>query len=309
MNDYIRIMRLDHWVKQLFVLPGVFIAVLLTHRSLADTMLWQQLTIGLLSVSFIASANYVINEWLDAGSDRFHPVKKYRAVVSGHVRGSVVWILWLLLTALGMGCAWLVNKSFAACAAWLWLMGILYNVRPIRTKDIPVVDVLSESLNNAIRLFLGWFVISPTLLPPCSIVLGYWMVGAYLMATKRFAEYRMIGNKAEAAQYRKSFRYYNEVLLLTSAFFYALLSVFFIGTFLVKYRTELLLFIPFLIGVYCYYLRLAFDDDSSVQKPEKLYREHRLMIYCIFLVLWFVFLLFCDIPWLRIFTNDQLIAF
>ncbi len=39
-------------------------------------------------------------------------------------------------------------------------MGVLYNVKPFRTKDIAYLDVLSESINNAIRLLLGWFFVT-----------------------------------------------------------------------------------------------------------------------------------------------------
>jgi hypothetical protein len=42
-------------------------------------------------------------------------------------------------------------------APWLWVMGVVYNVKPIRSKELPYLDVLSESINNPIRLLLGWF--------------------------------------------------------------------------------------------------------------------------------------------------------
>ena len=32
-------------------------------------------------------------------------------------------------------------------------MGTLYNIPPIRMKDMPYADVLSESINNPIRIF------------------------------------------------------------------------------------------------------------------------------------------------------------
>lgn len=191
----------------------------------------------------------------------------------------------------------------------LWVMGIAYNVKPVRTKDVVLLDVLSESLNNALRFLLGWFVVCEGLLPPCSIILGYWFAGSYLMAIKRFAEYRMIGDKETAGLYRKSFKYYNEPLLLTSACFYAFLSIFLIGVFLIKYRIELLLFIPFMIGLYCGYLYLAYEEDSCVQKPEKLYREKKLLLYSAMLIALFGVLLFCDFEWLNIFTNNNLISF
>ena len=204
-KKYIRIMRLDHWIKQLFIVPGLIAAVLLTETPFSRDLILR-FCAGFFATCFIASANYVINEWLDAEFDRYHPTKKYRSVVSEGVSGKIVWILWGCLSALGFAVSLLVNSSFLCMSVWLWLMGILYNVKPVRTKDIPILDVLSESINNAIRLLMGWFVVSGNTIPPSSLLLGYWMAGAFLMATKRFAEYRMINDKTIAGNYRKSFK-------------------------------------------------------------------------------------------------------
>lgn len=187
------------------------------------------------------------------------------------------------------------------------LMGLLYNVKPIRTKDLPFVDVLSESLNNAIRLLLGWFIVSANTIPPSSIILGYWMGGAFLMATKRFAEYWMINNPSVAGLYRKSFEHYSEKSLLISSFVYAMASVFFVGVFLVKYRIELVLFMPALIGLFAYYFNMSFEKDSAVQKPEKLFHEKGLMLYCLLLIVLFAILMFVDIPGLSFLTSEELI--
>ena len=78
-------------------------------------------------------------------------------------------------------------------------MGLAYNLPPIRTKELPYLDVLSESVNNPLRLFLGWFALIGDKFPPLSLTLAYWMVGAFFMATKRFAEYRHIDDPDTAA--------------------------------------------------------------------------------------------------------------
>jgi len=312
LKKYIRIMRLDHWIKQLFILPGFFFADLLINEKIAAEYI-SNLIIAFFAVSLIASANYVINEWLDAEFDKFHPTKKNRSVVTEDVKGSVVWILWGVLTCTGFFIGYLINFYFLLMLVWLWLMGIAYNVKPLRTKDIFILDVLTESINNMIRLLLGWFIVfnetENPVLPPISIVIGYWMLGAFLMAIKRYAEYRMIDNPNLAGKYRKSFKSYSEKSLLTSAFFYAMCSVFFMGIFLLKYRIELVLLMPFIIGLFCYYFWLSYEKDSAVQKPEKLYREKWLMAYCLLVAVIFTALMFIDIPQLKIFTEMKFIPF
>ncbi len=307
MKKYIRIARPDHWIKQLFVFPGCLIALLLTPAVGFSMDLFLAVLAGFLSTCLIASANYVINEWLDAGFDRFHPTKKFRSVVTEDVKKEIVYLEYAILTVCGLALGLLCNKQVFFCELWLWVMGVLYNVKPFRTKDVAILDVLSESVNNAIRLLIGWFMITQSYLPPVSIVVAYWMGGSFLMATKRFAEYRMIGDPELAGRYRKSFKTYTEELLLTSAFFYALCSTFLMGVFLIKYKVEFILLMPFVFLLFCYYFHIAYKPDSAAQKPEKLFREKYLMLFVLLIGVLFVVLLKVNIPQLAMFTQFDLI--
>src|SRR6266849_2750398 len=197
--DYVRIARPDHWIKNVFVLPGFVIAMALNHRPIPTACL--QLFLCVLSVCLISSANYVLNEWLDARLDRFHPTKKNRPSSLGRIRTGFVIFEYLLIAAVGLSVARCISRAFFLTSAFFLLMGIFYNVKPLRTKDIPYLDVLSESINNPLRFLLGWFCIGITFLPPSSLLLGYWMGGAYLMALKRFAELRTIGARFVAVAY------------------------------------------------------------------------------------------------------------
>ncbi len=308
MKKYIRIMRIDHWVKQLFILPGVAFAILLVGNLPEKFLI--RLVLGFVSTCLIASANYVINEWLDAEFDKFHPIKKHRSVVENDVKKSIVYLIYAVLTILGLGVALLSGAKYVIyMELWLWIMGILYNVKPIRTKDIPILDVLSESINNAIRLLIGWFIITDVFLPPVSILIGYWFGGAFLMDVKRFSEYKMIADKTTASLYRKSFKFYNERILLCVACFYAMISSFFTGIFLIKYRLEFVLLMPIMVVMFCYYLYMSFKEDSAAQAPEKLYREKWLMLIVVIFCLGFWLLLNVDIPVLYGLLSDDLLTF
>lgn len=306
MKNYIKIARPDHWVKNLFIVPGVAVAFLLAGVPAAGELVWK-FFLGFLATCFIASANYVINEWLDAEFDQYHPTKKNRPVVAQNMKFGLVMLEYLLFILAGILCAMPINRYFLYMEIWLLIMGVLYNVKPFRTKDIPFLDVISESVNNMIRLLLGWFIVTDAQLPPVSILLGYWMAGAFLMGIKRFAEYRMINDPELAGKYRKSFCHYTELTLLGSSMFYAFCSTFCMGIFLIKYRLEYLLAMPFLFFLFVFYLMIAFKEDSAVQKPEKLYKEKKLILYVGFLVLLFVVLTFIDILFLGIFQDPYLI--
>lgn len=305
-KNYIKIARPDHWVKNVFILPGLVIAFLLASDDVSEGFILN-IILGFIATCLIASANYVINEWLDAEFDKYHPVKKNRPVVSNNLKGMYVYLEYAILAILGIGLSLLINRWFFICEAWLLIMGILYNVKPFRTKDIQYIDVLSESVNNLIRFLLGWHMITDGFFPPVSILFGYWMTGAFLMGTKRFAEYRMIGDPKVAGLYRKSFRYYNEKTLLGSSFFYGICATFFIGVFLIKYKIEFIFTIPFMFLLFAYYIMLAFDEDSVVQKPEKLYKsKHLLALVCVTAIV-FIIMDSVDIEWLQSFKIAHLI--
>ena len=280
---YLKIARFDHWIKQLFIIPGMVFAFALIKT--VDAGLVSRISLGIIATCCIASANYIINEWLDAGFDKYHPTKKNRPVVCASLQPCYIITEYLIFVIAGLLIAWFVSRPVFFTVSSLFFMGIVYNVPPVRSKEIPYIDVLSESINNALRLLIGWFIVTDKFLPPVSIVLGYWMGGAFLMVAKRFAEFRMIGEKSRAVLYRKSFKYYSEKSLLLSAFFYAMLSVFFCGIFMIKYRIELLLAIPFLCGLFCVYMNICYKQDSSAQKPEKLFREKGLLLYVFFFII------------------------
>ncbi|MFD3000918.1 UbiA family prenyltransferase [Pontibacter toksunensis] len=314
--DYIAIARPDNWVKNVFMVPGMLFAFIVYQTPLDLTLLFRIL-VGVFSTCLIASANYVINEYLDAEFDKFHPLKNKRTSVVRVVNPVLVYSEYVLLAAIGLSLAYVISTQFLIIAAFLLVMGVIYNVEPFRSKDRVYLDVLSESVNNPIRFALGWFIFTPVValpesawdiewlsFPPSSIIVAYWMGGAFLMATKRFAEYRLIANPDLAGLYRKSFKYYTENSLLISMFFYALTSAFFLGIFLVKNRLELLISFPFFALLFAWYLRIGLLKDSPVQGSEKLYTRKWFMLYVVFFSLLLVTLMFVDIPWLKWFLRN-----
>jgi decaprenyl-phosphate phosphoribosyltransferase len=301
LKAHIAILRIDHWTKNVFVLPGVVIPLTI-HQGVSGELI-QRLILGTISVCLVASSNYTINEILDAPHDRLHPVKKMRPAARGLINlplGYAQWIL-LMLTAVGIGRY--VNRLFCLTVLALWIMGCLYNIRPIRTKEVPYLDVLSESVNNPLRMLAGWYMVTDTLVPPVSLLICYWMFGAYFMALKRFSELREIGDKKKAAAYRRSFRYYTERSLLVSVLFYGSSAMLFFGAFLIRYRIELVLTFPLVALVMAVYCNIAFETNSAAQHPEYLYRNKLLMICVVSCSIAMLALLKYDIPALnRIFT-------
>jgi len=293
-GGHVAIARIDHWFKNVFVLPGIVAALGMDPAAHLGGVV-SRIVIGLAAVCLVASSNYVINEVMDAPFDREHPTKRLRPVPSGLVNVPLAYVQWLVLMAAGVGLGVLVSRPLAFTLVALWIMGCVYNLPPIRSKDVPYVDVLSEAVNNPLRMLAGWYMVS-ALVPPASLLLSYWMIGSYFMGMKRFAEYREIANRTVAAAYRRSFRYYNTRRLLVSITFYGSAAMLFFGAFIMRYRLELVMTFPLVAWIMAIYLSLSFKKNSAVQQPEKLYREPVLMAAVVGCTIMMALLLFVDVP-------------
>ena len=299
------IARFDHSIKNVFILPGIILPLSILREPITPTLI-KHLGIGFLSATLIACSNYVLNEVLDAPFDKKHPLKCTRPAARGLVSIPTAYCQWLLMMILGIAIACTLSWHFALTAAGLWIMGCLYNIPPIRTKDIPYLDVLTEAINNPLRMLLGWYMVTSILVPPISLIVSYWMLGCYFMALKRFSEYREIGSPLMAGAYRKSFLRYTERSLLGSVLFYASVAMLMFGAFIMRYRMELILAVPFVALLMAMYFDLAFHPNSAVQHPEKLYRQPALMATTIITSTVFIALLYCNIPWIGRFFSPTL---
>jgi 4-hydroxybenzoate polyprenyltransferase len=277
LRGHIQIMRIDHWFKNVFVLPGIIAAIGSDPTHVAPNLAYN-VVVGLIATCLVASSNYTINEVLDAPTDRYHPIKHLRPVPAGKVSIPLAYVQWIALMLIGVGIGLTVSMPFAITLFVLWGMGCVYNIPPVRSKDVPYVDVLSESINNPLRMLAGWFMATTVSVAPASLLLSYWMVGCFFMATKRYAEYREIGDPARAAAYRKSLQHYTPERLLVSIMFYASAAMLFLGAFIMRYKLELILAFPLVAAVMAIYLALAFKPHSAAQNPEALYKEKWLMM-------------------------------
>lgn len=286
--EYIKVMRPDHWLKNVFIFFGHVVAVALLHLSV-DGELLGRVVFSLVPACLVASANYIINEILDAPYDRVHPTKRLRAVAAGTVSIPVLWVICagLCLMAFGMSVLFF-NRGYTLALGLLLASGIVYNVPPVRLKDRAYLDVISESFNNPIRLWLGWFaLVDPPggagpvrvlLSVPLSIIMAWWFFGALLMAGKRYAEYRFIGDAEQSGRYRRSFRVYDERRLIISMITYANFFCFCMGVAITVYRPNLLFVFPIIVLAIIVYFNHAMTTEGAKLEPEQLMRNPALIV-------------------------------
>lgn len=131
--NYLRIARFDHWIKNIFMIPGCLIAISFT--GLPESFSFLYLFLGFFAAGCAASANYTINEYLDADFDRHHPVKKERPSVLGLIKPHWVILQYLIFVGVAIFISTFMNPMFMVSIVVLMIMGLIYNVPPVRSKN------------------------------------------------------------------------------------------------------------------------------------------------------------------------------
>jgi 4-hydroxybenzoate polyprenyltransferase len=307
--NYLKIARVDYWPKNVFVLPGIiFYLILVKPENILSVRNFLLIILSLLGICIICSANYILNEIADLSTDKFHPLKKKRPLVSRKISVFNAKVAYFFLLICGLWIGSLINNKFFFGLLSLILMGIIYNLKPIRAKDIAYIDVLTESFNNVIRFFLGWSILNIDYYPPISLLIIFWFGGSFLMSVKRLAEYRFL-KKKYLIKYRSSFKNYDEKSLLLSSIFYCIISCLFMGIFLIKYKIETLLSFPFIALSFIYYLNIGLQKNSLAQSPELIFRNKKLMLLFLVTVIVFLISIKIYVPILYVFQNISLMKY
>lgn len=285
------ISRIDHWPKQIFLIPGFIYAYFFEDFNILSQ--YHLILSCFICTSIIASANYSINEFLDSKYDKYHPLKRQRALVSNSIKTSEIIIYYFFLIFFSFFISYLFNhnKFFNYILLVFAVAGIIYNVKPFRSKDIFIIDILSEAINNPIRFLLAYFSLSSNFEFNYNILLSYWFGGAFLMSCKRYAERRFIKSQKIILKYRPSLAKYSDYKLLFLIVVFSILSILNLHLFLWDLNfTNPLLSLYFSI-LFIFYFLISTNDRGLAQTPEKLFYKTNFILFLIFFFLIF-FILF-----------------
>ena len=151
MGPFLKLCRLEHWVKNLLVfLPPFFLGVMFDGPRLRAA------APAFLSFSLVASAVYVLNDLNDRESDRLHPTKRSRPIASGAVGVMSAATLAGALCVAGFGMlVFAHSRIWAAVALAMYLLcNVAYSVR---FKNTPLVDIFLLASGFVFRIFYGGF--------------------------------------------------------------------------------------------------------------------------------------------------------
>jgi 4-hydroxybenzoate polyprenyltransferase len=171
------LLRPSHWIKNAFVLTGVFFAGGFVPETLRNALL------AFAAFCLASSAVYALNDILDRAADRRHPRKKSRPVASGLVSVPLAAALCALCAAGGVLLAAAVGRRLVLVV----LAYVLINAAYSRwLKHVVLVDVFCIAAGFLLRLLAGTWGID---IPPSQwFVLCTFLLSLFLGFSKRYAE-------------------------------------------------------------------------------------------------------------------------
>ena len=146
-TQYLSLLRPKHWIKNAFIfLPLFFSGEIFNVEKLLSCLT------GFMAFSFIASAVYILNDYMDIEADKKHPVKCSRPLASGAVSKKAAITLFLICVALGFAVAALVKLKFLFVLMLYFAMNLGYS---LGLKNISVLDIVLVAMGFVLRIKAG----------------------------------------------------------------------------------------------------------------------------------------------------------
>lgn len=145
--DYIKLARPHQYTKNLFIFIPAFFAFQLTQLGLVLNAF-----IAFISVSLLASAVYVFNDWIDRFEDAQHPEKHHRPIASGRIKAPTAFGFLALLLLGGGTVAFSLSLEVLSLVLAYVVLNLAYT---LKLKHVAIIDIVVIATGFVIRLFVG----------------------------------------------------------------------------------------------------------------------------------------------------------
>ena len=156
MTKYLKLLRVEQWVKNLFVFAPLFFSGNITNIDLLIKSLF-----AFAVFSLAASTVYILNDYSDIESDKKHPEKSKRPLASGAISKptAIVFFIGLILlisVLIFSGAQYLQHNiwKFAAIIVFYFLMNIAYT---FKLKHVAIIDVTIIAIGFVLRVLAGGY--------------------------------------------------------------------------------------------------------------------------------------------------------
>lgn len=157
MIQILKLLRVEQWVKNLFVFAPLFFS-----GNLQNTDLFIKSVFAFFVFSLAASSIYIINDYSDIESDRKHPDKKNRPLASGAVSKKTAIFLFFIAIGLAIGLTVFGQYyfqiplwKFVVIIGFYFVMNLAYT---FKLKHVAIIDVCIIAIGFVLRVLAGGYI-------------------------------------------------------------------------------------------------------------------------------------------------------
>lgn len=268
MNDYLKLIRVKHWVKNILIFIPLICSGLVTYSNVISCIE------AFFAFSFASSFIYIINDIRDIEKDKLHPRKKNRPLPSGKIKKSTAIYIAVLMIILAITINTIINNNFLNTSLYFLLGYIIMNIcYSMGLKNIAIIDIVLLASGFVIRVYYGASIINVDV--SSWLFLTIMSASLFLGLGKRKKE--LINNKES----RKVLQEYNEAFLDKFQYLSLALTIVFYSLWTIEQSIKFLyLTIPLLIIIFMKY-SLNIEKNDEGDPTTVLYQDKLLMGLCL----------------------------
>ncbi len=256
-KTFIKLLRVKQWIKNIFVLPGIVFAGMVTQMSA-----WVTTIFALIAFCMASSAIYIFNDMMDKKEDSLHPEKRHRPIASGAVPIPLAsFIMGALIIAASSVAFLLVNFWFFVCVAGYIVIMVLYSVV---LKHIVIIDVMIIMSGFVLRAVGGVAALNVKISP--WLVLCTALLALYLALNKRRGEIEKIGEDGQTRSVLKNYSV-ESIKEMLSVITPSIIVAYAIYTFFSPVGSIMMITLPFVVFGIFRYIYIA-DQKQRHDAPE-----------------------------------------
>ncbi|SHM17501.1 decaprenyl-phosphate phosphoribosyltransferase [Chryseobacterium polytrichastri] len=157
MKKYLKLLRVEQWVKNLFVFVPLFFSGNIKNVDLLSKSIF-----AFIIFSLAASVVYILNDYNDIEADRQHPEKRRRPLASGAISKSQAVIILIGIMILDIVLVFLAQSyfhenlwKFAVIIGFYFVMNLAYT---FKLKHVPIIDIFIIATGFVLRVLAGGYI-------------------------------------------------------------------------------------------------------------------------------------------------------
>ncbi|WPO83722.1 decaprenyl-phosphate phosphoribosyltransferase [Chryseobacterium sp. JJR-5R] len=156
MKKYLKLLRVEQWVKNLFVFVPLFFSGNIKNLDLLTKSVF-----AFIIFSLAASVVYILNDYNDIEADRKHPEKRKRPLASGAISKPQAIGIFAGLVIADIALVFFAQAyfqenlwKFATIVGFYFVMNLAYT---FKLKHVPIIDISIIAIGFVLRVLAGGY--------------------------------------------------------------------------------------------------------------------------------------------------------